>query len=175
MQITLKNDHPSTLKTAGWVLPIAIIFPIIVHLAPPYNGIPIGAYLLPMFYIPFIALVGYRLPVALIVAALAPTLNFLLTGNPQWGFMGILTVELVFFTLLANVLLQGKLKWIAAPTAYIGTKIISSTLLLLIPLIETTPFLFLSSSLINATAGILILFVINMVTLKYLPTQKGVN
>ena len=84
-------------------------------------GVPVGAYLLPMFYIPFIALVAYRLPVALIVALLAPPLNFLLTGNPQWGLMGILTIELVLFTLLAYVLmLQGKVKWIAAPLAYLG-------------------------------------------------------
>ncbi|WP_339925631.1 hypothetical protein [uncultured Cyclobacterium sp.] len=175
MQFSLKTDYPSALKTAAWVLPIAIVFPIIVHLAPPYNGIPIGAYLLPMFYIPLVALIAYRLPVALIAAALSPFFNFFLTGNPNWGFMGILTGELVIFTLLANLLLQGKLRWIAAPTAYIGAKVISSTSLLLFPFVETSPFLFFSSSLVNATTGILILLVINILSLKYLPSQKGAN
>ena len=173
MQTTLNSDYRSTLKTAGWVLPIAIVFPILAHLAPPINGVPVGAYLLPMFYIPFIALVAYRLPVALIVALLAPPLNFLLTGNPQWGLMGILTIELVLFTLLAYVLmLQGKIKWIAAPLAYLGAKTISSAFLILIPLIEVAPFQFFSTSLSNATSGILILFVINLLSLKSLPSQE---
>lgn len=176
MQIILKTDNRSTLKTAGWLLPIAIVFPILVHLAPSINGVPVGAYLLPMFYIPFIALVAYRLPVALIVALLAPPLNFLLTGNPQWGLMGILTIELVLFTILAYVLmLQGKIKWIAAPLAYLGAKTISSALLILIPLIEVAPFQFFITSLRNATSGILILLVINILSLKYLPSQKGAN
>jgi membrane-associated HD superfamily phosphohydrolase len=172
MQLTLKNAHRSTLITAGWILPIAIVFPFIVHIAPPYNGIPIGAYLLPMFYIPFIALVLYRLPVALIVAALAPIFNFILTGNPQWGFMGILTIELVFFTGLAHLLLHGNLKWFAAPLGYIGAKVVSTSLLFVVPLVEAMPFNFFKTSLTNAVAGILILFLINILAVKYLPTQK---
>ena len=175
MELILKNTHRSTLITAGWVLPIAIVFPLIVHLAPPYNGIPIGAYLLPMFYIPFIALVLYRFPVALIVSLLAPILNFLLTGNPQWGFMGILTIELVFFTGLAHLLLQGNLKWIAAPLGYIGAKVVSSSILFVIPLVEAMPFDFFRTSLTNAVAGILILFLINILAVKYLPTQNQGN
>ena len=172
MQLILKNTHKSTLKTAGWVLPIAIVFPLIVHLAPNYNGVPIGAYLLPMFYIPFLALVLYRLPVALIVGLLAPTLNFLLTGNPHLGFMGILTLELVFFTGLAHLLLQGNLKWVAAPLGYIGAKVVSTSLLFVIPLVEAMPLDFFRTSLTNAVAGLLILFLINFLALKYLPTQK---
>jgi membrane-associated HD superfamily phosphohydrolase len=172
MQLTLKTAHRSTLKTAAWVLPIAIVFPIIVHLAPPYNGIPMGAYLLPMFYIPFIALVLYRLPVALIVGLLAPLLNFLLTGNPQWGFTGVLTVELVFFTGLAHLLLQGNLKWVAAPLGYIGAKVFSTALLFVIPLVQAMPLDFFRTSLTNAVAGILVLFLINILAVKYLPTLK---
>ncbi|EPR67671.1 hypothetical protein [Cyclobacterium qasimii] len=176
MQITLKTDHRSTLKTAGWVLPIAIVFPILVHLAPPINGVPVGAYLLPMFYIPFVALVAYRLPVALIVAALAPPLNFLITGNPQWGLMGILTIELVTFTFLAYaLLLPNTIKWFAAPLAYLGAKTISSAFLIFIPLIEVAPYQFFSTSLNNAATGILILLVINILSLKYLPSQEGAD
>jgi glucose-6-phosphate-specific signal transduction histidine kinase len=169
MQLIATTNPRSILKTAGWVLPLAIIFPIIIHVIPPYNGIPIGAYLLPMFYIPFVALVWYRLPVALIVAALAPILNFTLTGNPQWGFMAILTTELILFTVLANMMLKGKLKWIAAPLSYIGAKVISSVLLLAIPFLDTAPFLFFTASLTNAAPGILILLVINIVAVKYNP------
>jgi len=173
MQLIATAGHRSILKTASWVLPLAIIFPIIVHLIPPYNGIPIGAYLLPMFYIPFVALVGYRLTVALIVATLAPILNFTLTGNPQWGFMAILTTELILFTALAYVMLKGHLKWVAAPLGYIGAKVLSSVGLLAIPLLDTAPFHFFTASLTNAAPGILILFVINILAVKYNPTNNS--
>ncbi|GAB3006504.1 hypothetical protein [uncultured Cyclobacterium sp.] len=173
MQLSLNSNYSSTLKTTAWVLPIAIALPIVVHLAPPFNGIPMGAYLLPMFYMPIVALIAYRLPVALIVAVLAPPINFLISGNPNWGLMGILTFELVLFTFLAYVfLLQGIIKWIAAPLAYLGAKTISSAVLIFIPLIEASPVQFFSTSLSNAFVGIGILFVINVLCLKYLPNQR---
>ena len=172
MQLIVNTGQQSLLKTAGWVLPLAIVFPIVIHLIPPYNGIPIGAYLLPMFYIPFVALVWYRLSVALIVAFLAPVLNFLVTGNPQWGFMATLTLELVFFTLLAYVMLKGNIKWVAAPLSYIGAKVLSSFLLLIIPLLDADPFTFFKASITNAAPGLLILLLINILAVKYNPTQK---
>lgn len=173
MQLSLNSNYSSTLKTTAWVLLVAIALPILVHLAPPFNGIPMGAYLLPMFYMPIVALIAYRLPVALIVAALAPPINFLISGNPHWGLMGMLTFELVIFTLMSYVfLLQGIIKWIAAPLAYLGTKTISSAVLIFIPLIDASPVQFFSTSLSNAVVGIVILFVINVLCLKYLPNQR---
>ena len=173
MQLSLNSNFSSTLKTTAWALPVAIALPILVHLAPPYNGFPMGAYLLPMFYMPIVALIAYRLPVALLLAILAPPLNFLISGNPHWGLMAMLTLELVIFTLLAYVfLLQRIIKWIAAPLAFLGAKTISSALLIFIPLIEANPGQFFSTSLNNATIGILILLAINIVCLKYLPNQE---
>ena len=85
----------------------------------------------------------------------------------------MLTLELVIFTLLAYVfLLQRIIKWIAAPLAFLGAKTISSALLIFIPLIEANPVQFFSTSLNNATIGILILLAINIVCLKYLPNQE---
>lgn len=171
MQTIANIERRSILKTAGWVLPLAIVFPIIIHLIPSYNGIPIGAYLLPMFYIPFVALVWFRLPVALIVASLAPILNFALTGNPNWGFMAILTTELILFTFLAYLMLKGNLKWVAAPLSYIGAKVVSSILLLAVPLLEVAPLKFFMASLTNAALGILILLLINILAVKYSPNK----
>lgn len=173
MQVIVNAAQRSILKTVGWVLPLAIIFPIAIHLIPPYNGIPIGAYLLPMFYIPFLALVWYRLPVAIIAASLAPLLNFLVTGNPQWGFMTILILELVIFTLLAYWMLKGNLKWVAAPLSYIGAKVVSSVLLLVIPLLDTAPLNFFTASITNASLGLMILLLINVLAVKYNPTMKA--
>lgn len=175
MQTIANTDRKSILKTATWVLPLAIVFPIAVHLIPAYNGIPIGAYLLPMFYIPFIALVWYRLPVALIVAALAPILNFTLTGNPNWGFMAILTTELILFTFLGFIMLKGNIKWVAAPLSYIGAKVFSSLLLLAFPLLDAEPIQFFMGSLSNAAPGILILLIINILAVKYYPKNSSTS
>lgn len=93
-------------RTISLVLLAAVFFPFVVHLIPPINGIPIGAFLLPMFYIPFIALFAYNWKLALPIALLAPLFNFLLTGNPNWEFLTVLTLELVLFTGLAFIFLK---------------------------------------------------------------------
>jgi hypothetical protein len=173
MQLLLNSTRRSMLKTAGWVLPLAVVFPIIVHLIPPYNGIPIGAYLLPMFYVPLVVVAWYRLSLALMVAFFAPIINFLITGNPNWGFLTILTLEIVFFTALTYFMLKGNLKWVAAPLAYISAKVLSSLLLFIIPLLDTAPINFFFASLTNAAAGILVLLIINILCVRYNPSTKS--
>lgn len=157
------------IKTIVAVLLAACLLPILIHLIPPYQGIPIGALLLPMFYIPFIAIAFFRLHIGLIAAALAPTLNFLLTGNPQWQIVAILSFELVLFVLIAYGLLQTKgMKWLAAPIAYLIAKIISSSCLWLIPILpESEPVTFFLTSVSNGMAGILILGLLNISVLYY--------
>lgn len=157
------------IKTTVAVLLAACMVPILVHMIPPYQGIPIGALLLPMFYIPFIAISFFRLHIGLIAAALAPVLNFLLTGNPQWQIVAILSFELVVFVLIARGLLHTKgIKWIAAPLAYLMTKVISSSALLLIPVLpETEPVVFFLTSVSNGIAGILILGLLNTAIVAY--------
>ncbi|MEX0884645.1 MAG: hypothetical protein WDZ72_14340, partial [Cyclobacteriaceae bacterium] len=76
---TLIQIQKSNRYTLGLiVISAAVLLPILIHLIPPVNGIPMGAYLLPMFYIPLISLLIFGRKIALIVAALAPVLNFLL-------------------------------------------------------------------------------------------------
>jgi len=156
------------IKTTAVILMTAVFFPFIIHLIPPHNGFPIGAYLLPMFYIPFIALFWYDWKVALPIAVLAPLINFTITGNPQWEFLVVLTLELVLFTGIAYLLLNHKtLKWIAAPFGYIGSKVISSLLLIVIPIMPAAPMEFFLGSLSRALPGIGILLLLNFLLLKY--------
>ncbi|WP_373524303.1 hypothetical protein [Aquiflexum sp.] len=158
----------SWIRTTTLILLAAVFFPFVIHLIPPINGFPIGAYLLPMFYIPFIALFWYNWKVALPIAILAPLLNFLVTGNPNWGFLAVLTLELTFFTGIAFLLLILKtFKWIAAPFGYIGSKVISSLLLLVIPILPAAPMDFFLGSLSRALPGIGILLLLNFLLLKY--------
>ena len=156
------------IKTTALILLAAVFFPFFIHLIPPYNGFPIGAYLLPMFYIPFIALFWYDWKVALPIAILSPLLNFMITGSPQWGFLVVLTLELILFTGIAFLLLNHyNLKWIAAPFGYIGAKVISSLLLLVIPIMPAAPMEFFMGSLSRALPGIGILLLLNFLLLKY--------
>lgn len=159
---TLTRPVSYQIKTTVAVLLVASLLPLVVHLIPAYQGIPIGALLLPMFYVPFMAIVLFSLPVGLIAAALAPAVNFLLTGNPHWQLLAILTFELVIFVLVARALLQHKaLRWIAAPLSYAITKAISSAALLLIPILPSEPVSFFITSVTNGVAGIFILALLN--------------
>ncbi len=144
----------------------ACVLPFLVHLLPSYNGIPMGAFLLPMFYIPFIAIVFYRLHAGLIIAALAPLINFLVSGRPDWQFVTILTFELIVFSLFVFLLLQTNWQIIAAPLAYLLTKIVSSLLLFIIPIMPVSPFDFFTNSITNAAPGIIVLLSINWFLIK---------
>lgn len=157
------------LKPAVVVLLSTCLLPFFIHLIPPYQGVPMGAILLPMFYIPFIAVVFFRLHVGLIAAALAPLLNFLVTGNPQWQIVVILSFELMFFVILAAQMLKmNPLRWVAAPLGYLATKVISAGCLLFVPLLpQMHPLDFLTQSVSNGMIGILILGLINIVVVKY--------
>jgi hypothetical protein len=166
---SLTTKHPIVyFKTTALILIAAVFFPFFVHLIPPMDGIPIGAFLLPMFYIPFIAIFFYDWKIALPIALLAPLLNFLITGNPNWEFLAVLTIELILFTGIVYMLLsKGKIKWFAAPLGYIIAKIISSLLLFLIPLLPAVPWEFFLTSLSRALPGIGILWLINFLLLKF--------
>lgn len=156
-------------KTTVAVLLTASLLPILIHLIPPYQRIPMGAILLPMFYVPFIAITFFRLHVGLVAATLAPTLNFLFTGNPQWEIVAILSFELIIFVLVAHGLLQAKgVRWIAAPLSYLITKVISSSALLLIPILpESQPITFFLTSVSNGIIGIFILGLLNTAVVWY--------
>ncbi|MEQ9439389.1 MAG: hypothetical protein RIG62_10085 [Cyclobacteriaceae bacterium] len=161
--------HRIPLKATVTLLATACVLPFLIHLIPPIQGTPVGAILLPMFYIPFIAVVFFGLPVGVIVAALAPMINFLITGNPQWQIVAVLSFELIVFALIAHQLLRRKgMAWLAAPLAYMLTKIVSSVLLIVIPLVgNVEPIQFFMNSVSNAWPGLLALGVINFVVLRY--------
>ncbi|CAN5376584.1 hypothetical protein BH23BAC1_BH23BAC1_12710 [soil metagenome] len=157
-------------KATVLILIIACILPLSIHIIPPVQGTPIGAILLPMFYVPFIAIIFFRLHVGVTAAALAPLLNFLITGNPHWQFVFILIFELTVFTFIAYLLLKDNFKWIAAPLSYLFTKVISSCLLMLIPLVSS-PVDFFLHSVSNGSLGLLILGCINLGALWYKKTK----
>ncbi len=145
-----------------------ILLPVIVHLLPPVNGKPIGAILLPMFYIPLIGLLIFRNPIPVLIGAvLAPVTNHLVTGRPTLELLPILEIELAVFTVFCLLFLRTRhLKFIAGPLGYLAVKLVSSSLLFLFPkLLEESRF-FLSNSIATGLPGIMILLLLNVLIIK---------
>lgn len=163
--ILFKEDYLS-IKTTLVVLVATLLLPMLVHLIPATGPIPVGARLLPMFYAPFIAIVFFRLHVGLIAGMLAPVINHLLTGKPAWPIVGLLSTELVIFAIIAFLLIKiNPIRWVAAPFAYLGTKIVSAGLLVLLPmwLPGQLPIDFALTSIENGWVGIFVLLLLNII------------
>jgi hypothetical protein len=88
------------------LLALSVILPFFLHLAPNWGKLPLAAHLIPLFYAPFMAVILCRLHVAIIVALFSPFLNFLFTGYPVQEKLGMLTLELLLFSLIAYFISQ---------------------------------------------------------------------
>ena len=107
------------LKESVSVLAFSILIPFLIHFVP-VSGNPAGAVLLPIFIAPFLAIIFFRLNVGIIAALLSPVLNYLLTGSPVYGIVGIMTLELFLFVLIAWLLIKlNYVKYFAAPVSVI--------------------------------------------------------
>ncbi len=154
------------LKGAAILIAATLFIPFIVHLIPPANGIRLGAVLLPMFYVPLIAVIFYKFRTAFIVTAFGPILNYFLTGSPKYEAVPLLTSEVLLFVILFTILLKyNKLNNLSA-------------LISILPALIVPPLLFglfsssghsiehLLISLRNAVPGILILTLLNIFLLR---------
>ena len=154
------------LKGVTILITASLIIPFIIHLIPPANGIRLGAVLLPMFYVPLIAVIFYKFRTALIVTAFGPVINYLLTGSPQYQSVPLLTFEVLLFVLMLTVLLK-------------NNKLIKvSALISILPALIVPPLVFalfsgsgspvdhILISLKNAIPGIIILSVLNIFLLR---------
>ena len=154
--ITLKKTLVQLqVKETVIVLAMSVILPFIIHLIPSVAGVPTGARLLPMFYAPFIAVVLFRLHVAIIAGLLSPILNSLLFGLPLPEKVSVLMLELVVFSVI-SYLIHRKWRdfWGTAPLAYLASVLIVTCLLGSID--------FFLSTIVNALPGIAVLTVINI-------------
>lgn len=147
-------------KETVLILGMSVILPFIIHLLPPIGGMPAGLRFLAMFYAPFIAVLLFRPHVAIITALLSPSLNLHLTGLPAPEIVGILTVELAMFSVIAY-LIQKKWRnfWGTALLAYLAAVLSVSFLLS-----STGPLL---SALVNSLPGLLILVLLNIFLLRF--------
>lgn len=112
---TLKNTLTQIeIRAIFLTLAISIAIPFMVHLIPPIKGWPLGAFLLPIYFAPLIAVIKFRLHVAIVAGLLSPYLNMLITGHPMPIKVVPLTIEVIIFSVVVYLILR---KWHKFPAA----------------------------------------------------------
>jgi hypothetical protein len=138
----------------------------IVHLIPSENQVPVGAILLPMFYIPLIALIFYKFHTALFVAAIGPVLNYFLTGSPKPEILPLVTFELLVFVLVLTPLLKiNRICKVGALISIIAAKLASWTALSVFISSGFSTNIFINS-VITAIPGIIVLVSLNILLIS---------
>ena len=172
MNVTsLTKNKPLQIPALLVTITLMLLFPYVIHLI---GGPTAGARWLPIFYAPFVAALLFNPLVAIIAALSAPFLNHLLMGAPALPMALMLSVELLVFVLLAwQLSRRWPAFWGAAALAYLLAKLSSTLLLAILPvtLLPLPPAQFLSSALIAAWPGLLVLLFINWLTISGL--QRG--
>jgi hypothetical protein len=144
-------------RETAFVLAVSVALPFTIHLLPAIAARPVGAMLLPMFYAPLIAVILFRPHVAIITGLLSPLLNSRLTGHPLPEMAGLLTFELVLFSVIA-LLIQRRWKSFpgSAVFAYLAAVLSAAAI-----------FHFQPWNIITvALPGLTVLFLINKFLLK---------
>jgi len=151
------------------LLLVAVLLPFVVHLIPSSGPVPVGAKLLPIFIAPFVAVLFFRFPVALMIAVVSPLINALLFGKPDPAFTLRLTLELMAFVSIAFYLKDWVgMRWVNAPISLILAKLIMAAVLFIIPFgfdyghtLAQFPVM-----ISTAAAGLSILWLINILLLS---------
>jgi len=143
----------------------SIFIQFIIHIIPAGGQAPLGAILLPMFYVPLIALIFYNFQAALIVTTVGPIINYFLTGSPKLEIVPLLTFELLVFVLILALLLKSdRINKVSALIAIISAKLASWSVFSLFNLSGFSASFFINS-LIIAIPGIIVLVLMNILLL----------
>lgn len=170
----MNNLHSLTVESAARKLQIAeittliaasVCIQFIVHIIHSGNGIPLGAVLLPMFYVPLIALIFYNFKTALITAAAGPLFNYILTRSPEIEIVPQVTFELIIFVLTFTLLLRfNRLNYLSVVISIISAKLLSWSVFSLLNSSGISSA-GLINSLVIAYPGILVLLLLNILLL----------
>lgn len=155
--------HAATIReTAGLALAAAVT-PLLVHLLPSWDAVPLGAHLLPMFWTALVAVYFFGARTGAIVAVAGPAVSLLLSGAPALARLGTMTAELlVFVVLTAWAVRRWPRFWVAAPLGYVTAKLIVS-LGLLAAGVAVSPLL---ATFAHASAGLVILAAIHLALVR---------
>jgi len=158
-----------SLRSVGWretvvLLGAACLVPVLVWRIPWNGSQPLSVYLLPAFWTTFVALYFYGVVPGLLVGLVAPGLSLLLDGLGAWKPAGALGLEIVFFALIAALMIA---RWpgfsFTAPLAFLAAKAAAIAVQFFVPAFGFSgkPFLHLAAATQNGLAGLVVLSAIN--------------
>lgn len=161
-----------TAREAAVLFALAWLVPFLIHLVPWGAARPLGAYLLPVFWVTFVALYFYGLTAGLLTGLFAPAVNLLVTGLPAWRFFGTMGLELVVFVLFTTwAVRQSPRFWLWAPLGYFVAKTVAA-LLVSAPTVVGGPDAagyFFTHLVVGGAAGLAVLALINGALVRYYP------
>ena len=170
VHLRLKDADSKGDKVIGIFTLLALALPFLLHLIPVSGPVPIGAKLIPLFYAPFIAVLFFRFPIAIVLGVLGPVLNVLFFGKPGITLVAQLSTELLLFVLLAHVMKSYVgFRWVNAPLAFIGAKLGGWAIFSLVGMataLSYTPVPFTQAVSI-AAPGLAILWALNVLLVSY--------
>lgn len=95
---TIKLSNLALYNQFAIVLSLSLVIPFLIHLIPSPTTSPIGAYLIPLFFVPVIASFSFNKWMVSIASAVAPFVYSLINGLPTLEMSIILCAELFLFT-----------------------------------------------------------------------------
>ena len=163
----------SLARELGILLSLSVMFPFMIHLLPFPEDARLGPRLLPMFYAPLLAALLGRPQAALIVAVVAPWLNWALTSHPAPRGGIVMTIQLLVFVLSLGVWLRGMgARWFLAAPAYFAGLVASALVAGVFPDLiggrAVAPWA--AQSVVTGLPGIALLVLINWLVIRTYPS-----
>ena len=165
-----------TVPKAAVLLALAWLVPFLVHLIPSGGARPLGAYLLPLFWVTFVALYFYGLAAGLLTGLFAPAVNLIVTGLPAWRYFGTIGLELVVFVLFATwAVRQSPRFWLWAPLGYFVAKTVTALLVATATVVGRADAAgyFFTHLVVRGASGLVVLTLINAALARYFPKTAG--
>ena len=160
----------------GILLALSVMFPFLIHILPVPDDARLGQRLLPMFYAPLLASLLGRTRSAVIVALVAPWLNWALTMHPAPRGAIVMMFQLLAFVFVVRAMLTGfGARWYLAAPAYIFSVAVSMIVAAGFPdLVGVQPVLaWAANSVTVALPGVAVLVLINWLAVRFLPSGPG--
>lgn len=166
----------SVASELGILLTLSVLFPFLIHILPVPEDARLGPRLLPMFYAPLLAALLGRTRSALIVATVAPWLNWALTSHPApRGAIVTMLQLLVFVWIVRGLLKRLGARWFLAAPAYVAGMVTATIVAAIFPdLIGGRPVVaWVMNSATMALPGCGVLLLINWLAVRYYPPSSG--
>jgi hypothetical protein len=179
---TAESANPPRFLTAsmaaevGILLALSLLFPFMIHILPVPEDARLGPRLLPMFYAPLLAALLGRTRSAVIVALVAPWLNWAVTSHPIPPVGLVMTIQLlVFVGIVRGLVTRVGLRWFLAAPAYLGGVAVAAIVVAVFPaLIGGRPAMgWMAQIVTTGLPGIGVLLLINALVIRNYPPGSG--